>query len=94
MIWCYHYGMTILNVAPHLDTEQLGQRYRQAQNSVERTHYLILWHLSQKRSVQEVSEIVGYSECQWPIRNDPLPANKFDPPWVTIIQLPSFCFKR
>jgi len=54
--------MTILNVAPHLDTEQLGQRYRQAQNFVERTHYLILWHLSQKRSVQEVSEIVGYSE--------------------------------
>lgn len=54
--------MTILNIAPHMDTETLGQRYRQAQDSVKRSHYLIIWHLSQKRSVKEVSEITGYSE--------------------------------
>lgn len=54
--------MTILNIASHLNTEKLEQCYRQANNPVKRSHYLIVWHLSQKRSVKETSEITGYSE--------------------------------
>ena len=54
--------MTILKVVPHLDTEKLGQRYRQSQVAVERSHYQIVWLLSQNRSVGEVAEITKYSE--------------------------------
>lgn len=54
--------MATVHITPHLDTDQLGQHYRKAQDPVERSHFQIIWLLSQQRSVEEVSEITGYSE--------------------------------
>jgi hypothetical protein len=54
--------MTTAHIKPHLDSDQLVQRYRKAKDPVERSHYQLIWLLSQQRSVDEVSEITRYSE--------------------------------
>ena len=50
-----------VQIAPHLTVEELEQRYRQASDGVERSHYQILWLLSQGRTTAEVAQITSYS---------------------------------
>ncbi len=48
-------------VAPHLPNAELGQRYRQAHDPVERTHWHLLWLVAEGRRVREVAVVVGYT---------------------------------
>lgn len=50
-----------VTIHPHLSTEELGQRYRQSQEPIERSHYQIIWLLSQGKRTEEVAEVTGYS---------------------------------
>lgn len=45
----------------HLSCETLEQRYREARDPVERTHYQILWLLSKGKRTEQVAEVTGYS---------------------------------
>lgn len=44
----------------HLSTEELGERYRESRDPVRRSHYQIVWLLSQGKSTREVMEATGY----------------------------------
>lgn len=46
---------------PHLSSSELEQRYRGAHDPVERSHFQMLWLLSQGHSGVQVSQVVGYS---------------------------------
>jgi transposase len=48
-------------IEPHLTLEELEARYRRAKDSVERSHYQIIWLLAQGRPSEEVASITGYS---------------------------------
>lgn len=48
-------------VAPHLAVEDLGHRYRQAHDPVERTHWQLVWLVAQGHHVPEVARLVGYT---------------------------------
>jgi transposase len=48
-------------IEPHLTIEELEARYRRAKDSVERSHYQIIWLLAQGRPSEEVASITGYS---------------------------------
>jgi transposase len=48
-------------IEPHLTLEELETRYRRAKDSVERSHYQIIWLLAQGRPSEEVASITGYS---------------------------------
>lgn len=50
-----------LTLQPHLSMEELEQRYRQTKDSVERSHYQILWLLAKGKTTREVSEVIRYS---------------------------------
>jgi transposase len=50
-----------ITIEPHLTLEELEARYRRAKDSVERSHYQIIWLLSQGRPSEEVASITGYS---------------------------------
>lgn len=50
-----------IQITAHLSAEELEQRYRQAKDGVERSHYQIIWLLSQGRRSEEVAELTGYS---------------------------------
>lgn len=50
-----------ISVALHLTTEELEQRYRSSTDSVERSHYQIIWLLAKGRHTEEVVEVTGYS---------------------------------
>jgi len=50
-----------LTLSPHLSLEELEQRYRQARNVTERSHYQILWLIAQGKASQEVADVMGYS---------------------------------
>ena len=50
-----------IKITPHLSTDELEKRYRQATNAIERSHYQIIWLLAQERSTKEVAEVTGYS---------------------------------
>ncbi len=45
----------------HLSSDELEARYRQAKDPIERSHFQIVWLLSQGKSTQAVSEHTGYS---------------------------------
>ena len=45
----------------HLEPEELDHRYRKAKDPVERTHYQIVWLLSEGKLTREVMEATGYS---------------------------------
>ena len=49
-------------IANHLSTEELFVRYRQATEVTERSHYQIIWLLTTGKTVQEVSEVTGYTK--------------------------------
>ena len=50
-----------ITITPHLSVDELGQRYRQAQAPIERSHYQIIWLLAQGKRSEEVVEVTGYS---------------------------------
>ncbi|MFM2026957.1 MAG: hypothetical protein RLZZ339_1674 [Cyanobacteriota bacterium] len=50
-----------ITIAPHLTEEELYQHYRHSQEATQRTHYQIIWLLTQGKKTKEVAEITGYS---------------------------------
>ena len=48
-------------MSPHATKEELEHRYRKAHDLFERSHYQIVWLLSEGRRTEEVSEVTGYS---------------------------------
>lgn len=50
-----------LHLEEHLSTQELEERYREARDPVERTHYQIVWLLSQGKLTREVADATGYS---------------------------------
>jgi hypothetical protein len=51
--------MSASALVAHLSTAELGQRYRAAQQPIERSHLQIVWLLSQGRSECEVAAATG-----------------------------------
>ena len=49
-----------ISIEPHLSIEELEQRYRQAKDPIERSHYQIIWLLAQGRTSEEVALVTGY----------------------------------
>lgn len=47
-------------IEPHLTTGDLEIRYQQSQNSIERSHYQIIWLLAMGKTTLEVSTATGY----------------------------------
>jgi transposase len=45
----------------HLDSEELEKRYREARDPVARSHYQIVWLISEGKTTSEVMEVTGYS---------------------------------
>jgi transposase len=50
-----------IKLEPHLSSEELGNRYRKAKDPVLRSHYQIVWLISEGKSTAEVMEVTGYS---------------------------------
>ncbi len=50
-----------LHLEKHLSTQELEDRYRKARDPVERSHYQIVWLLSQGKLTREVADATGYS---------------------------------
>ena len=50
-----------ISIMSHLTIDELGQRYRQATDGIERSHYQIIWLLAQDRPTEEVAAVTGYS---------------------------------
>ena len=50
-----------IKIVPHLVSEELEGRYRKARDPVERSHYQILWLISEGKTTGEVMEVTGYS---------------------------------
>ena len=49
-----------IKLEPHLSTAELESRYRKAKDPVERSHYQIVWLISQSKTTTEVMEATGY----------------------------------
>src|SRR5918998_6852369 len=56
--------MRRIKLAEHLTVEELGQRYRRAQEPVERSRWQMLWLLAQGQQAQQVAGVTGYS-AKW-----------------------------
>ena len=50
-----------IKLTPHLRSEQLENRYRKARDPVLRSHYQILWLISEGKTTAQVMEHTGYS---------------------------------
>jgi len=50
-----------VTVAPHLPPAELAHRYRHTHDPVERTHWHLLWLVTEGRHVPEVAHLVGYT---------------------------------
>lgn len=50
-----------LQIKDHLPVDELARRYRQATDGIERSHYQIIWLLSQGHPSESVAELTGYS---------------------------------
>ena len=50
-----------IKLEPHLGSKELENRYRKAKDPVLRSHYQIVWLISEGKSTQEVMEATGYS---------------------------------
>ena len=50
-----------IKIEPHLGSEEVERRYRKAQDPVLRSHYQILWLISEGKTTSEVMEVTGYS---------------------------------
>ena len=50
-----------IKLEPHLSSEELENHYRKAKDPVLRSHYQILWLISEGKSTTRVMEATGYS---------------------------------
>ncbi len=50
-----------IKLEPHLDSEELEDRYRKAHDPVARSHYQIVWLISEGKTTRQVMEVTGYS---------------------------------
>ena len=50
-----------IKLKPYLDSKELEDRYRKAHDPVLRSHYQILWLISEGRTTTEVMGVTGYS---------------------------------
>jgi transposase len=50
-----------IKLEPHLESEELENRYREARDPVARSHHQIIWLISEGKSTTEVMEVTGYS---------------------------------
>src|SRR5919206_1671914 len=50
-----------IKLEPHLGSEELENRYRKAKDPVERSHYQIVWLISEGKTTRQVMEATGYS---------------------------------
>src|SRR5215203_4890264 len=50
-----------IKLEPHLDSNELENLYRKARDRVLRSHYQILWLISEGKSTTQVMEVTGYS---------------------------------
>jgi len=50
-----------IKLKPHLDSKELENRYRKARDPVARSHYQIVWLISEGKTTREVMEVTGYS---------------------------------
>jgi transposase len=50
-----------IKLESHLSPEELENRYRKAKDPVLRSHYQILWLISEGRTTTQVMEVTGYS---------------------------------
>jgi len=50
-----------IKLEPHLSSEELEGRYRKASDPVLRSHYQIVWLISEGKSTSRVMEATGYS---------------------------------
>ena len=50
-----------IKLESHLDSEELENRYRRTRDPVLRSHYQILWLLSEGKSTTQVMEVTSYS---------------------------------
>jgi transposase len=50
-----------IKLEPYLSTKELESRYRGAKDPIERSHYQIVWLISQGKTTTEVIEATGYS---------------------------------
>jgi transposase len=51
-----------LMLQPHLSLNELETRYRQAKDATQRTHYQVIWLLTQGKTTAEVAEVTGYGK--------------------------------
>jgi transposase len=51
----------MIKLASHLTSEELESHYRKARDPVERSHYQIVWLISEGKSTSQVMEATGYS---------------------------------
>jgi len=50
-----------LKLEPYLNSKELKNRYREARDPVLRSHYQILWLISEGKTTTQVMEVTGYS---------------------------------
>ena len=50
-----------IKLESHLGSEELENRYRKAHDPVLRSHYQILWLISEGKTTRQVMEVTGYS---------------------------------
>jgi transposase len=50
-----------IKLEPHLNSNELENRYRKAHDPVLRSHYQIIWLISEGKSTTQVMEVTGYS---------------------------------
>jgi transposase len=50
-----------IKLEPYLGSEELENRYRKAKDPVARSHYQIVWLISEGKTTSEVMEVTGYS---------------------------------
>jgi transposase len=50
-----------IKLEPHLNSKELESRYRNARDPILRSHYQILWLISEGKSTRQVMEVTGYS---------------------------------
>ena len=50
-----------IKLESHLDSKELENRYRKAHDPVLRSHYQILWLISEGKTTTQVMEVTGYS---------------------------------
>jgi len=50
-----------IELEPHLSSEELENRYRKDKGPVLRSHYQIVWRISEGKTTRQVMEAAGYS---------------------------------